>query len=213
VRPITVDAGEDGNWQDFDQMWRNIGKQIGVTVDEFNPDHEAVLKEVLQGWKTQHMMFVFKTIEWLVGPPPPLLTQWLDNFWKPLVQEAQTAIAKAKAKDSAFQAKKLVLILLDYSGRSMQEGIGVALVRSGNEQGYPVVPLLLSVPEQFPTTIVEKWVEILSLANNPAGGLVIPLVKAEQIIKLSNGGRPRKAFQAVVHLCGWKGVVIDTWER
>ncbi len=212
TEPIRIDMSFNGIWADTTKIWREISRKVGINTDIYpNPTPELVLEKVLQSWETQPVIFVFNRVDKMLDrrPPPTELSEWIKAFWAKLVEKAQAQI-KTWHDAGRTEVYKLLLILVDEEGKATKTDAGLELVRSATEQGYPIIPLWLALPEHFSMEIFETWVEHLTSGEDPTAGLVIhPDLTAAAIWKQSKG-RPQAALKAVCDLCQWEGV-MDKW--
>lgn len=212
TEPIRIDMSFDGIWADTARIWREISRNVGIDPAIYpNPTPELVLGKVLQSWESQPVIFIFNRVDKMLDrrPPPTELSEWIKEFWDKLVEKAQAQI-KTWQDAGRTEVYKLLLIMVDEEGKSTKTDAGLELVGSATEQGYPIVPLWLALPETFSLETFESWVEHLLIGEDAAAGLIIHADLTAAGIWKQSQGRPQAAFQAVCDLCQWEGV-LDKW--
>jgi hypothetical protein len=126
---------------------------------------------------------------------PDYLSQWIEDFWQPLVAEAHNNLDKTKSETL------LMMFLVDYSGCVCNWDVTMA--HQPEEAEYPRIPLQLPSASRFPSEFLRAWFD--------KSDEVLPGdLKVEEILAAAESGVPQIVYRAICDHCGlsWEGELM-----
>ncbi|MFP4121350.1 hypothetical protein [Coleofasciculus sp.] len=149
-----------------------------------------MMDRVCDRWQTQDVIFVFYTVDYM---PPDMLSEWLQEFWEPLVTRAKKSLPQGD--------RHLLMFLVDNCG-----SVGQSNVRLAENFEQPEYPLRLPPASLFPREALDEWIDNLSMSSQlqiPAG------LTAKVLLERSDNGVPHYVYEEICRHCGlsWEGVL------
>lgn len=185
-RNITIDAGSNGTGKSSRSLWREIAKRLELPTDT---DIKVLAEKVCQWRKTQDVVFVIHTVDYI---PPSILSNWIDCFWKPLVQMAN------EQNSYSSRSKHLLLFLVDYSGHVYEQCNSFVGDPQSLQNSH--LPLKLPVSEKFTENELDIWLDTASE--------IFPIrPNVNEIINQTENGIPDFVYENICRYCGlnWEG--------
>lgn len=183
---IIVDAGSNGIGKDEEDLWGQVARKMD---EPYGTDRRKLAEKVCQWWKTQDVIFVFLTVDYI---PSDLLAKWIDEFWKPIVDAAQ------EQQDLTLRNTHLLLFLVDYDGHVCETN--VTLLDQPEQIKGSHVPLKLPPTAKFPEDVLDFWI-------GTAAEVLPSNVDAAKLIANTNEGVPDLVYRKIYESCGlpWEG--------
>lgn len=188
-RHIIIDAGSPIVGISIRSLWREVAKRL-----ECSPDTEhQILAQLVCDWrKTQDVIFVFHTIDYI---PSPVLASWVDEFWKLLVSTAR------ENSNTNSSNHHLLLFLVDYKGSVRKEGLNVVELPEKVSETH--APLSLPYNSRIPEEELDRWI-------TQSTRLLPPSLSAQSLLADTDDGIPDLVYEKVCKSCGisWEGEMI-----
>jgi hypothetical protein len=157
-----------------------------------------IRQRVCECWQTQDVIFIFSKVEAMISTKA--LSQWLQEFWKPLVARAAQNL---RGKETETH---LLMFLVNYYAQVDTASDSLFLNQYLEQDSkYPYVPLCLPPVSSFPENTLEQW---LSKTVPRFSQIQIPPSLTSSILfQNSNKGNPRMVCQEI---CKHYGL---SWEK
>jgi hypothetical protein len=187
---VVVDLSSPAIGKDVGCLWRQVA--LGLDLSH-HATHEQITQRVCRALETQDAIFVFHTVDYM---PPGFLPAWIDDFWRPLMVEAQRNVYRTQ------HPTRLLMFLVDYSG--CVRDWNVPLAKIPEPPDYPQRPLSLPPVDPIPEMVIDIWIDIAADIL-PAG------LTAQTLLELSENGVPQFVYHAICDHCGlsWEGDMIQ----
>ncbi|EDX78652.1 Helix-turn-helix domain protein [Coleofasciculus chthonoplastes PCC 7420] len=185
--PIKIDVSSNGVGKSIPNLWRELTACLQLPR-EATPTE--IMDRVCDRWQTQDVIFVFYTVDYM---PPGMLSEWLQEFWEPLVTRAKKSLPQGD--------RHLLMFLVDNCG-----SVGQSNVRLAENFEQPEYPLRLPPASLFPREALDEWIDNLSMSSQ----LQIPTgLTANVLLERSDNGVPHYVYEEICRHCGlsWEGVL------
>lgn len=188
--PIKIDVSYRGVAKNIPTLWRELTDWVGLP--KYAQPRE-ILDKVCDRFQTQDVIFIFYTVDYML---PGMLSQWLQEFWEPLVAMAKQNMPK--------QETHLLMFLVDNCGSVCQSTVRLA---DGLEHSdYPCIPLRLPPASLFPPDALDEWIDIAIAFREVqfSNGLT-----SQVLLERSNNGVPQYVYEEICKCWGisWEGVL------
>jgi len=182
-RVLSVDLGRRGRTSSVIALWRELGQQVGLS-GAVGPENIAVC--VQQWLQTQTVVIVLDQIDLM---PHEQVTNLLEQFWKPLVQNAGSSVP---------QQHRLVLLCIAYSGPAEAWSVPMVDLPGPGWQGHELVRL--PVIACFDQEMLATWVadQVLAL---PVTAIEAAEATAQNLFDAAEAGTPEYVFDEICTLC------------
>ncbi len=167
-----------------EQLWKQLARQFSVTKPE------KIIDKICERWQTKDVVFIFKTSR---QTPPKVLSNWLQEFWEPLVNRGK--------RNPSDNNKYLLMFLVDTDDSICKS---LMLAKQFNEPEYPRIPLYLPPVSQFKTHVLKDWLSNITLRSD----LQIPTdLTYQRLWEKSNNGIPQFVYEEICDSFGycWEG--------
>ncbi len=183
---ICIDAGSNGTGKSSRSLWRQVASKLHIPT---STPPTQIADKVCEWWKTEDVIFVFHTVDYM---PSTLLSEWMQEFWLPLVTTARNSMHLTQRNTH------LLMFLVDYSGCVCNSD--VTLARQADQPDYPRIPLHLPPAGRFPPDVLDFWIDTAAEVL-PAG------LTAQALLAASDNGIPQLIYETICDRCGlsWEG--------
>lgn len=110
--PIKIDVSSSGVGKSIPNLWRELTACLQLPR-EATPTE--IMDRVCDRWQTQDVIFVFYTVDYM---PLGILSEWLQEFWEPLVTRAKKSLPQGD--------RHLLMFLVDNCGSVGQSNVRLA---------------------------------------------------------------------------------------
>ena len=188
--PIKIDVSSRGVLKNIPTLWRELTDWVGLPKDS---EPRKILDKICDRFQTQDVIFIFYTVDYML---PGMLSQWLQEFWEPLVARAKQNMPK--------QETHLLMFLVDNCGNVCHSTVRLAEELEHPE--YPSIPLRLSPASPFPTDALDEWIDMAITFREvqfPNG------LTSQVLLERSNNGVPQYVYEEICKCWGisWEGVL------
>mgnify|MGYP002777036583 CR=1 FL=1 len=190
ISPIKIDVGQRAVGGRLPYLWQQLTSWFGLPKDA---QSNEIIERVCNRLVTQDVIFIFDRVN---DMQPKVLSGWLQEFWKPLVNRVEEHCP------SIQRNTHLLMFLVDNNGSVCKSDI--LLAQKFEELNYPLMPL--NLPPISPFTVDDLDELIDRVATIPKLQMSIELT-SQILFEKSENGIPEFVYEEICDLCGhsWEG--------
>jgi hypothetical protein len=183
---ICIDAGSRSTVKSTHFLWRQLASKLSMPA---STPSAQIADKVCDWWKTQDVILVFHAVD---NIPQAILSQWVQEFWQPLVTAAHLN------EHLAQHDTRLLMFLVDYSGCVCNSD--VSLAHEVDQPDYPRIPLYLPPAGRFPPNVLDGWIDMAAE--------ILPIgITSQTLLESSDNGIPQRIYEIICDNCdiSWEG--------
>jgi len=177
--PIKNDVTNNAAYRSVDGLKRQLARSLLLPV---NTEMSEIIERICERWQTKDVILIFNKIDCVL---PEIISQWLQEFWEPLVVFANNNLPSKQTH--------LLMFLVDNYGNLFTSK---TVELNHFHQLQPV--------ESFDLDILDDWIErIMGMQSLQ----IPPGLNPQVLLERSYNGIPQFVYEEICCHCGhtWEG--------
>jgi hypothetical protein len=177
--PLKNDVTNNAAYRSVDGLRRQLARSLLLPI---NSEMSEIIERICDRWQTKDVILIFNKVDCIL---PQILSQWLQEFWEPLVVLAN--------QNLPHKQTHLLMFLVDNCGSvSTSKAIQIKYFH----QLQPV--------ESFDLDILDDWIDrIMGMQSLQ----IPPGLNSQVLLERSDNGIPQFVYEEICCHCGhdWEG--------